>query len=141
MKSKRHTIRAKRLKDGVLVEILPDGSAKAFPENGTDWAALQAMTDDEVNAAAATDRDNPPRTAERAKHMRRIPKINVMRRVLGRTQEEFSARFQIPLGTLRDWAQGKRVPDQAARAYLAVIARNPKAVTEALTAPLVTAKP
>jgi putative transcriptional regulator len=55
-----------------------------------------------------------------------------MRRALHLTQEEFAARFRIPLGTLRDWEQGKTEPDQAARAYLTVIARNPKAVTDAL---------
>ena len=57
-----------------------------------------------------------------------------MRRALHLTQEEFAARFRIPLGTLRDWEQGKTEPDQAARAYLTVIARNPKAVTDALDA-------
>jgi putative transcriptional regulator len=59
-----------------------------------------------------------------------------MRRALLLTQEEFAARSRIPLGTLRDWEQGKSEPDQAARAYLTVIGRNPKAVTDALnTAP------
>ena len=65
-----------------------------------------------------------------------MPRVKVMRRALHLTQEEFAARFRIPLGTLRDWEQGKTEPDQAARAYLTVIARNPEAVTEALnTAP------
>ncbi|HEY5280635.1 MAG TPA: transcriptional regulator, partial [Pseudolabrys sp.] len=41
-------------------------------------------------------------------------------------------RFHIPLGTLRDWEQGAATPDQSARAYLTVIARNPDAVREAL---------
>jgi putative transcriptional regulator len=57
-----------------------------------------------------------------------------MRRALHLTQEEFAQRFHIPLGTLRDWEQGKTQPDQTARAYLRVIARNPKAVLEALEA-------
>jgi putative transcriptional regulator len=48
------------------------------------------------------------------------------------SQEEFAARFNIPLGTLRDWEQGRKDPDAAARAYLMVIGRNPKAVSEAL---------
>ena len=48
------------------------------------------------------------------------------------TQEEFAERFRIPLGTPRDWEQGKSEPDQAARAYLTVIGRNPTAVDEAL---------
>jgi putative transcriptional regulator len=90
------------------------------------------MTEDEINAAALTDADNPPRTPEREKHLRRLPPVKVMRRALGLTQEEFAMRFRIPLGTLRDWEQGKTQPDQATRAYLTVIARNPKAVVEAL---------
>ena len=90
------------------------------------------MTEEEINAAALTDPDNPPLTPERQKHLKRVPQVKVMRRALKLTQEEFAARFRIPLGTLRDWEQGKTEPDQAARAYLRVIAHNPKAVLEAL---------
>jgi putative transcriptional regulator len=56
----------------------------------------------------------------------------VIRRALKLSQEEFAARFNIPIGTLRDWEQGRKDPDAAARAYLKVIGRNPSAVTEAL---------
>jgi putative transcriptional regulator len=132
--SKERTIRAKRLPDGALVEVLPDGTTRPFPPDRTDWSALGQMTEDEINAAALTDPDNPPRTPERERHLKRVPRVKVMRRALHLTQEEFAARFRIPLGTLRDWEQGKTEPDQAARAYLTVIARNPKAVTDALDA-------
>ena len=40
-----------------------------------------------------------------------------------------------PIGTLRDWEQGRVEPDQAARAYLTVIAREPETVREALKPP------
>jgi putative transcriptional regulator len=53
---------------------------------------------------------------------------------LGFTQEEFAVRYQIPLGTLRDWEQGRTEPDQPARAYLKVIARDPERVHRMLTA-------
>jgi len=46
---------------------------------------------------------------------------------------EFASRFRIPIGTLRDWEQGASKPDQAARAYLTVIARDPEAVIRALS--------
>jgi putative transcriptional regulator len=123
------TIIARRRKtDGKLVRVFSDGHEEPFPDPGP----LPHQTEDEINAAALTDPDNPPRTPERDKHLKRVPRVKVMRRALHLTQEEFSARFRIPLGTLRDWEQGKTEPDQAARAYLTVIARNPKAVTEAL---------
>jgi putative transcriptional regulator len=54
--------------------------------------------------------------------------------VLGLSQEQFAERFKIPVGTLRDWEHGRVEPDQAARAYLMVIARIPDAVREALDA-------
>jgi DNA-binding transcriptional regulator YiaG len=64
--------------------------------------------------------------------MKRSPQVKLIRRALGLTQEEFAGRFHIPLGTLRDWEQGAVVPDQSARAYLTVIARDPEAVRKAL---------
>jgi putative transcriptional regulator len=130
--SKEDTIVARRLPDGTLVQVLADGSTHPFPLDRTDWAALHAMTDAEVNAAALSDPDNPPLTAERMARLKRVPQVKVMRRAMGLTQEDFSARYRIPLGTLRDWEQGTTEPDQAARAYLTVIAREPEAVRRAL---------
>ena len=138
--SKERTVRARRMPDGTLAEVLPDGTTRPFPPDRGDWGALRRMTEEEINAAALSDPDNPPRTPEREKHRKRVSRVKVMRRALGLTQAEFAARFRIPLGTLRDWEQGKTEPDQAARAYLTVIARNPKAVTEAFehSAPIAT---
>ncbi len=90
------------------------------------------MTGEEIHAAALGDPDARPLTPERLKHMKRTPQVKVIRRALGLSQEEFAARFHIPLGTLRDWEQGRKEPDAAARAYLKVIGRNPSAVSEAL---------
>ena len=118
--------------DGKLVRVLSDGREKVLPHPGP----LPRRSDAAILAAALSDPDNKPRTPEREKKLRRIPQVRVMRKALGLTQEEFAAHFHIPLGTLRDWEQGKSEPDTCARAYLKVIARNPKAVTDALeTAP------
>ena len=97
-----------------------------------DWSRVDAMTESERHAAALSDPDAQPLTQERISQMKRTPQARVIRRALGLSQEEFAARFRIPLGTLRDWEQGRKEPDAAARAYLVVIGRNPAAVAEAL---------
>lgn len=122
------TIIAKiRKTDGKLVRIYPDGHEEELPAR-----PILPMTDEEVEAAARSDPDNPPRTEADLAKMRRVPRVKTLRRALGLTQEEFAARYHIPLGTLRDWEQGRSEPDQPARAYLRVIAHNPKSVEKAL---------
>jgi putative transcriptional regulator len=64
--------------------------------------------------------------------MKRTPEAKIIRRALRLTQEEFASRYRIPLGTLRDWEQGRSVPDQTARAYLTVIAADPEIVQRLL---------
>jgi putative transcriptional regulator len=90
------------------------------------------MTDEQVMTAAKSDPDARPLTAAQLKRMKRVPLAKAIRRTLGVSQEEFANLFEIPIGTLRDWEQGRAEPDQAARAYLKVIASNPDAVRKAL---------
>jgi putative transcriptional regulator len=90
------------------------------------------MTDKKVVDAANSDRDNEPLSEADLARMKRTPQVKVIRRALGISQEDFAMRYHIPIGTLRDWEQGRAVPDQAARAYLIVIAREPDAVRRAL---------
>ncbi len=97
-----------------------------------DWRRLDALTAKAKHEASVSDRDNQPLTEANTKRMRRTPRAKIIRRTLGMSQEEFAARFHIPIGTLRDWEQGRTEPDQAARAYLTVIARAPDAVQKAL---------
>jgi putative transcriptional regulator len=103
------------------------------PKPTHDWSRLDAMTPEQRHAAAMSDPDAQPLTAEDFKRMKRTPRVKIIRRALRLSQEDFAARFRIPLGTLRDWEQGRKVPDAAARAYLVVIGRNPEAVREALS--------
>lgn len=123
------TIIAKMRPDGAVVELLPGGGEWAFPET-----PMRPMTEAEIHAAAMADPDARPMTQAERKTARRAPRIKTLRRALGLTQEEFSMRYHIPLGTLRDWEQGRREPDQPARAYLKAIAGNPEAVLQALQA-------
>ncbi|PPQ30919.1 transcriptional regulator [Rhodopila globiformis] len=92
------------------------------------------MTDEQVHAAAMADPDARPMTDAEFADAPRVPRARTLRRALGLTQEEFAARFHIPLGTLRDWEQGRAEPDQTARAYLRAIAGDAEAVQHALSA-------
>ena len=99
-----------------------------------DWSRADAMSDEQIHRAALADPDAQPLSEQRLAKMRQIPRAQTIRRALRLTQEEFSARFRIPLGTLRDWEQGRAEPDQTARAYLRAIAGDAAAVHRALNA-------
>jgi putative transcriptional regulator len=96
------------------------------------WDRVDAMTEEQRHAAAMADPDARPMTNDEWGRARRIPQVSIIRRALKLSQEQFAATFQIPLGTIRDWEQGRYEPDAAARAYLRVIACEPNAVRKAL---------
>ncbi len=90
------------------------------------------MTTEAIERAARADRDAQPLSETDLKRMQRTPQAKIIRRTLDLTQEEFAARYHIPLGTLRDWEQGRAEPDQPTRAYLTLIARDPDHVNRTL---------
>jgi putative transcriptional regulator len=131
--SESDIVRVRSLPDGTTVQVLPDGSTRPYESTTkTDWARLEAMTEEEIEANALSDPDNPPLTAEELARMRPIPHPRRIRERLKLTQEEFATRFEIPLGTLRDWEQGASYPDRSARTLLRVIEQDPEAVVNAL---------
>jgi predicted KAP-like P-loop ATPase/DNA-binding transcriptional regulator YiaG len=89
---------------------------------------MRVMTPKQVEEAANRDKDNRPLSPDDLARMKRTPQAKIIRHALGLSQEDFANRYRIPLGTLRDWEQGRVKPDQAAQAYLSVIARDPKAI-------------
>ncbi len=60
------------------------------------------------------------------------PAVRELRRRARLTQLEFAARLGVPVETIRNWEQGKRMPRGPARALLAVIAHAPETVFAAL---------
>ena len=55
-----------------------------------------------------------------------------IRKTLKLTQQQFATRYQIPVATLRDWEQGRRMPDAPARALIAAIREEPEVIRRAL---------
>jgi putative transcriptional regulator len=60
------------------------------------------------------------------------PAVRDLRQRARLTQLEFAARLGVPVETIRNWEQGKRMPRGPARALLAVIAHAPETVFAAL---------
>ena len=54
--------------------------------------------------------------------------IRQIRRRTKLTQIAFTRRYGIPLGTYRDWEQGRVRPDATARSYLSLIAKAPEEI-------------
>jgi putative transcriptional regulator len=108
-----------RLKaDGRIVEIR-DG--REFPLAPSISAATLGSAPNHVaRPAPAT---IPPATEPEVKSLRRRARL---------TQVQFAARLGVPVETIRNWEQGKRMPRGPARALLAVIAHAPETVFAAL---------
>ncbi len=126
-----NTVIFRRLPDGTGVQVMPDGTTQPY-ESKTDWARLESMTGEEIEANALSDPDNPPWTDEELANSWSPQEARQTSLRLNLTQEEFSEKFAIPLDTIRDWERGASIPDKSARTLLKVIANEPEAVLRAL---------
>jgi putative transcriptional regulator len=122
----------RRRKGGRWYAVDAKGRERLLPDREPDWSHLEAMTDEQIEAAARSDPDAQPLTDAQLKRFRRIPLAKHLRWKLGLSQAEFAKRFHIPLDTLRDWERFRSEPDPAALAYLKVIAADAAFVERAL---------
>jgi len=62
------------------------------------------------------------------------PKIDVVkiRKNLKLTQKQFAKKYHINIETLRNWEQGKRIPDGTSIAYLTCINKTPDIIDNVL---------
>jgi putative transcriptional regulator len=81
-------------RDGTLYRVRPDGTDVPMPDPGP----LAQMTEEEISEGARRDPDVRPITDEEFRRARKVPHIRMLRRALALTQEEFAARYHIPLG-------------------------------------------
>jgi putative transcriptional regulator len=105
-KRSRNMQRLRLKADGRIVEL----------RDGREFPLAPAMT---FAAPAEAGRATPPAVRE-------------LRRRARLTQIEFASRLGVPVETIRNWEQGKRMPRGPARALLAVIAHAPDMVFAAL---------
>ncbi len=103
-----------RLKaDGRIVEIKDGREMPLVPS--------QNPSRNSANSSARPRRQTTP-----------VPQVRELRIRAQLTQAEFAARLCVPLETIRNWEQGKRMPRGPALALLAVIEHAPETVFAAL---------
>jgi putative transcriptional regulator len=54
-----------------------------------------------------------------------VPAVAGLRERMGLSQNAFARLLRIPVATLRNWEQGRKIPDPAARTLLVLIAADP----------------
>lgn len=93
-----------------------------------DWARIDALTDEEIDAQIAADPDAAPQLTDewfaKAEKLEPID-VKAIRAKLGMTQQEFARTFSLNLAALRDWEQRRHVPRGPALALLRIIDREP----------------
>jgi len=105
-----------------------------------DRARLDATTDADIERQIAVDADTAPDMgAAGARAVRRIPplptaRIRSIRALTGLTQAEFAKALRIPVGSYRNWEQGRTKPDPVARSLLYLVERDPGRVLALLAA-------
>lgn len=103
-----------------------------YQPSAEELARLDAMTEEEIEANALSDPDNPPLTEDELKRMRAVGLLRHARSITGLSQPKFAEIYRFSLGRLRDLEQGRTTPDSAVLAYLELIRRDPEGVRRAL---------
>lgn len=106
-----------------LAEILSGGGGRI------NRAILDATTEEDIRRHMIEDGEDPDRPVVGGE-LTILPEA--VRYKLGMTQEEFAEALRVPVGTIRNWEQGRVKPDPAARSLLLAVYDNPKAVFSAL---------
>jgi putative transcriptional regulator len=103
-----------------------------------DWAWIDALTDEEIDAQIAADPDVAPDVSDWPIEdaIITVPTdVKAIRVKFGLSQDRFAKTFALNLATLRDWEQERRMPHGPARTLLQIIDREPEAVRRALAPP------
>jgi DNA-binding transcriptional regulator YiaG len=118
--------------------IVKLSSEEARRRARVDRKRIAATTEKEIARQARADGtvtgDIDFKAGLRTRRVRVLRPLDVatIRAKTGLSQERFAKAFHISPHTLRNWEQGRRVPEGPARALLMAIDRDPQAVMRAL---------
>lgn len=108
-----------------MAKTLSEAARKALSE--TDWAKVDAMTDDQIARQIASNPDAAPDMALEID-------VRAIRRASGMTQAEFAAAYEFSVRTVQEWERGAKRPSGPARTLLRAIKADPEGLRKAITA-------
>jgi putative transcriptional regulator len=103
-----------------MAEKSLDDLMRAAPQ--IDPERIARTTEAEIRRQALDDGEDPD--SESSGYVV-IPRARDLRRALDMTQDAFAALLRGPVGTVRNWEQGRTLSDPAARSLLALVAADP----------------
>ncbi len=89
-------------------------------------ARLDALTDEQITAAAESDPDNPPLTEAELARLGAARVAKTARQRAGLSQAKFAQAYRIKVARLRDLEQGRRTPDPVLVSLLTLIQDDPE---------------
>jgi putative transcriptional regulator len=92
----------------------------------TDWDKVNSLSDEQIEKAAASDKDAPLLTRKELSEFKRVNPnaefgVSFIRNKLSMTQEEFSSNFGINKRTLEGWEQHRKRPSETETTFLKII--------------------
>ena len=113
--------------------------AKQIGKGRVDWERLRGTTERDIACQIAADPDVAEMTAADLRRAHRvynppIPNVQAIREKLGLSEVQFAQRFGFSISMVRQWEQGRVIPDRPARILLRLIETAPRAVERVLMA-------
>lgn len=111
-------------------------------EQAIDWKAIDALSDRDIARQVRGNRDAAPILGKgellrklrggQARVVMPAPDVAEIRKSLGMSQSEFAQTYLLQVSTVRNWEQGRNVPDGPAALYLQLIRNKPREIRKAL---------
>lgn len=98
--------------------------ARKEAEGQVDFAKLDATTEEDIRRHMVEDGEEPD-SPFAGFTVRGVPAPAAIRKRLGLSQESFAKALRIPIHTLRNWEQGRTVPDPSAQTLLRLVSADP----------------
>ena len=102
-------------------------------KSDVDWAKVHATSEEDIRQQQIEDGFDPDEEIDPSA-WRMVVSPGAVRAKLSMSQPQFAALINVPVATIRNWEQGRVVPDAAAKTLLAIIWREPEAALRALRA-------